>query len=300
MKKLLLFAVLAATSLISYAQVGIGTVTPDASAALDVTSTTGGLLPPRMTQTERHDITTTPAAAGLIVYCTDCGANGELQLFNGASWVNMAGDAAAVPVPVFIPFVTSVATGKVWMDRNLGATQVAESSTDADSYGDLYQWGRKKDGHQIRTSDVSRGLVESGAESDRFIWGSSYDWLDDKDDTRWAASRTANDNDPCPPGFKVPSQAELEAERDNGFWGNDSPQNDASGALNSVLRLPAAGYRDHTGDLVPAGSFGYYWSSTVSGPYARGLYFRGSSSSAGMRSSTRARGLSVRCIKIEE
>jgi uncharacterized protein (TIGR02145 family) len=299
MKKLLIFAVLAATSLISYAQVSIGTVTPEASAALDVTSTTGGLLPPRMTQTERHDITTTPAAAGLIVYCTDCGANGELQLFNGASWVNMAGDAAAVPVPVSvsIPSVTSLTTGKVWMDRNLGATQVAESSTDEASYGDLYQWGRKKDGHQIRTSRAYPGPVKSGAEDDWFIKG-SYDWLDRKDDTRWAAPRTANDNDPCPPGFKVPSQAELEAERNNGFWENDSPQNNASGALNSVLRLPMAGYRTPTGVLPPAGSNGNYWSSTVGNTSAVYLRFDGDNAVTGGQ--FRANGCSVRCIKIEE
>ncbi|VVM21411.1 hypothetical protein BSPWISOXPB_2895 [uncultured Gammaproteobacteria bacterium] len=32
-------------------------------------------------------------------------------------------------------------TGKIWLDRNLGATQAATSRTDSASYGDLYQWG---------------------------------------------------------------------------------------------------------------------------------------------------------------
>ena len=41
---------------LSYAQVGVNTNNPDASAALDITSTTGGLLPPRMTTTERDAI----------------------------------------------------------------------------------------------------------------------------------------------------------------------------------------------------------------------------------------------------
>jgi hypothetical protein len=36
----------------------------------------------------------------------------------------------------------------VWLDRNLGATQVATSLNDSDAYGDLYQWGRAKDGHE--------------------------------------------------------------------------------------------------------------------------------------------------------
>ena len=50
-----------------------------------------------------------------------------------------------------VPTVTS-ATGKVWMDRNLGAAQVATSATDEAAYGDLYQWGRPEDGHEKRTA----------------------------------------------------------------------------------------------------------------------------------------------------
>ena len=56
-------------SLIANAQVGIGTVTPNASSVLDITSTTQGLLAPRMTTVQRNAITT--PADGLIVYDTD-------------------------------------------------------------------------------------------------------------------------------------------------------------------------------------------------------------------------------------
>ena len=56
MKKVLLSAAFIAASFTSIAQVGVGTTTPDASAALDITSTTGGLLPPRMTTTQRDAI----------------------------------------------------------------------------------------------------------------------------------------------------------------------------------------------------------------------------------------------------
>lgn len=38
-----------------------------------------------------------------------------------------------------VPVVTS-ATGEVWMDRNLGASRAATSSTDTNAYGNLYQW----------------------------------------------------------------------------------------------------------------------------------------------------------------
>ena len=66
----------------TYAQVGINTETPDASAALDITSTTGGLLVPRMTETQRDEITS--AATGLMIYQTDGTAG--FYYYNGSSW----------------------------------------------------------------------------------------------------------------------------------------------------------------------------------------------------------------------
>ena len=73
----LLAAVLLTAS--TYAQVGIGTTTPDASSALDITSTTKGLLIPRMTAAQRDAITT--QSQGLIIFCTNCAfGEGELQI----------------------------------------------------------------------------------------------------------------------------------------------------------------------------------------------------------------------------
>jgi hypothetical protein len=63
------------------AQVGIGTATPNANAALDITSTTRGFLPPRMDTTARNAITTPPA--GLIIYNTSINA---FQCYNGTAW----------------------------------------------------------------------------------------------------------------------------------------------------------------------------------------------------------------------
>ncbi len=76
--------------------VGLGTATPNASAVLDVSSTTKGFLPPRMTQVQRTGIST--PAAGLLVYQTDAPAG--LYQFNGSTWSQVgAGN------------LTSVATG---------------------------------------------------------------------------------------------------------------------------------------------------------------------------------------------
>ncbi|MEI8142554.1 MAG: hypothetical protein WCG90_06785 [Chitinophagia bacterium] len=53
------------------AQTGIGTITPNASAKLEIASTDKGLLIPRMTKAQREAITLTAAANGLMVYQTD-------------------------------------------------------------------------------------------------------------------------------------------------------------------------------------------------------------------------------------
>jgi hypothetical protein len=62
-------------------QVGINTNTPNASAALEVVSTTTGFLPPRMTTTQKNAIAS--PAAGLVVY--DSTTN-KLCCYNGSTW----------------------------------------------------------------------------------------------------------------------------------------------------------------------------------------------------------------------
>jgi hypothetical protein len=61
--------------------VGMGTATPNAKAKLEISSTTQGFLPPRMTTTQRDAITTPPA--GLMVYNT---STNKLNFYNGSAW----------------------------------------------------------------------------------------------------------------------------------------------------------------------------------------------------------------------
>ena len=65
----------------SAGNIGVGTSTPDASALFDLTSTTRGLLPPRMTTAQRDAIST--PATGLVIFNTDLNL---LEIFNGTLW----------------------------------------------------------------------------------------------------------------------------------------------------------------------------------------------------------------------
>ena len=69
MKQFFTFLAAVVLTATTFAQVGIGTTTPDTSAALDITSTTKGLLIPRMTVNQRLAIAS--PVAGLLVYQTD-------------------------------------------------------------------------------------------------------------------------------------------------------------------------------------------------------------------------------------
>ena len=72
-------------TVLSYAQVGINTNTPDASSALEIESTTGGILIPRLTETQRDDISA--PAEGLMIYQTDGTAG--FYYYNGSGWATL-------------------------------------------------------------------------------------------------------------------------------------------------------------------------------------------------------------------
>jgi len=177
------------------------------------------------------------------------------------------------------------------MDRNLGASRAATSSTDEEAYGDLYQWGRGTDGHEKRTSSTTTTLSSSDTpgHGDFILAPSSpNDWRSPQNDNLWQG--VSGTNNPCPSGYRLPTDAEWEAERLS--WGS----NNSAGAFASPLMLPVAGYRYYSnGSLIVVGSRGHYWSSTVDGTYSRNLAFF--SSLADMDGSYRASGLSVRCLK---
>jgi uncharacterized protein (TIGR02145 family) len=183
------------------------------------------------------------------------------------------------------------AGGRIWMDRNLGATQRATSATDANSYGDLYQWGRGADGHQLRnsaTTTILSGSNQPGNGNFILVPTLPGDWRNPKNDNLWQGINGINN--PCPRGFRIPTIAEWEEESSK--WSTQS----AEGAYDSPLRLPRTGWRhSETNTLSEIGSHGVYWSSTLSSEFSRSMNIRTNFKSVG--GSRRAHGFAVRCIK---
>jgi uncharacterized protein (TIGR02145 family) len=289
MKKILLCASFIAASFAGSAQVGIGTTTPDASAALDITSTTKGLLTPRMTQTQRNAISS--PSTGLIVWCTNCGNSGELQVYNGTTWTNMiGGTASAVVLPT-----SQVSNGAggfyTFLSHNLGADTSLDPYTPVQGLnGDYYQWGKNAPDADVDNL-IGTTWGDQGGTTGNGNWTPDAKGL----------------QDPCPAGYRVPSSAEWVAVNTNNtvsrtgtFDGNTTEFGNAlhygTATDPKQLTLPAAGNRSYTnGALGYRGDSGSYWSSAENGSNAYYLLFSSSFVYPAF-SYNRAYGFSLRCI----
>jgi uncharacterized protein (TIGR02145 family) len=213
--------------------------------------------------------------------------------------------------------IISPVTGKKWLDRNLGATQVATAFDDYKAYGDLFQWGRPADGHQlVNWTSSSAGTSVNGttttlATSDNpghsnFIIGdinTTSDWRSDNNRNRWATISQG----PCPSGWHVPVKDEWAAETATSQGGTAS----SGGIIDNItgyskLKLTAAGLRAGVGSSSPAagqlwrnGERDRYWSSSdnFNGFYSDGVTFGIGSDYAEIVTASKSNGHSVRCIK---
>jgi uncharacterized protein (TIGR02145 family) len=211
--------------------------------------------------------------------------------------------------------IVSSVTGKKWLDRNLGAQQVATAFDDYKAYGDLFQWGRPADGHQLidwtsstQGTPVNGTVYDVTATSDnpdesRFIfppYDIPLDWRSDNNNNRWATTPQG----PCPAGWHVPSIDEWLAEVSNtkGGTANSGGMTNGSSAYNQ-LKLVFAGFRiiDAPGSVVIIQSSiaGHYWSTSeiINNSSSKITQFNPIIDGIQAGDEFKAQALSVRCLK---
>ena len=182
--------------------------------------------------------------------------------------------------------ITSPTTGRIWLDRNLGAERACVSYDDKLCYGDYYQWGRKADGHEKMGSETIEKSKSTTTDHGYFITTFRVrdrykDWMDG-DDYGQIRYNTWN---PCPTGYKVPSHNELGREK-------ISNRDDAF----KKLKLPSSGYRSGiSGVMFGKGKFGYVSTLLADHRFSRHLFF--DSTISNRHAYSRSEGFPVRCVK---
>ncbi|MEO8591555.1 MAG: T9SS type A sorting domain-containing protein [Flavobacteriales bacterium] len=196
------------------------------------------------------------------------------------------------------------ADGNVWLQQNLGSSDVATAHNDAAGFGDRYQWGRWDDGHALPTSNTQPAgfLPENnpgglGGGSDLFyLGGDPLGWWGDgsaSDTWQGTTVSTSNGIDPCAAlggAWHLPTQADWVS-----ILAAEGITNTTT-AFTSNLKLTAAGARDgQTGTVINAGLYGQYWSSTPSTVYAKDLTV-GDTWVNASDDALRGYGMCVRCL----
>ena len=154
-------------------------------------------------------------------------------------------------------------------------------------YGKLYQWGRKY-GQGYDKNDASVPELMDGGEftfqnavsdiySNVFFTSSKspYDWVSGLSYNLWNSGKESSpektEHDPCPNGWRVPTETEMGRLNDNysdwvvvegqrgRYFSGTHPYNETA----PQIFLPASGYRAYDGDAYGRNNYGYYWVSAA-------------------------------------
>lgn len=233
--------------------------------------------------------------------------------------------------------IDGIPTELEFLDRNLGAARAATAINDEQSYGWMFQWGRRADGHQtVDWTSPTKGSFRLGispntnAPTDRITaddtpfyqkgantgdwvldpnqatdkdYSLNYYWAAKKEDPEYASGGT---NNPCPKGFKVPSATEWTAV--STLVGKTLAAQD----IFELLAIPGTGYVQSNGSFTGAGGTGktaksYLWASdsgtgqnvtnNKDEKYAGYVMF---TTGKAVRAMDKAAAMPVRCVRIRE
>ena len=294
MKKILILLAIF-TSIVATAQsVGINAdgAAASASAMLDVSSTTKGFLPPRMTGAQRATITS--PAQGLMIYCTDCGSSGEPQYYDGTQWKKLIDGTATLPPPTEVVIGT-----QTWEIKNLDVTTYSDGTV-IPEVSDPTQWAALTTGAWCYYNNTTANGT---------TYGKLYNWYavagiwDEASKTDATLRKKL-----APTGWHVPTDAEWTTltttlggtsvaggkMKATTLW--NSPNTDATNS-SGFTGLPG-GCRYDDGAFGDVGYGGYWWSSSedeAASAWYRSLHYDYGDADSG--ASNKPDGSSVRYLR---
>ena len=195
--------------------------------------------------------------------------------------------------------------GVTWAPWNAGYSE-------AYPYGLLYQWHRKfgqvYEGTPSTATPTSATVVNKYSNKDTYYWYSSSTFKYDCISPQLTSWSMTIEHNPCPVGWRVPTENEMLSLIAAGHtWTNSGPNsmkgrwfggNHSTDHQGSIF-LPASGYRDITSKTsIVRGSVGCYWTSgsTPSSPY-NSFFMNFTSTQIDSGYNYRGMGYSVRCVK---
>lgn len=247
------------------------------------------------------------------------------------------------PVTITVTYPDGTTGTQTWLDRNLGAKRAAITYDDNMAFGSYFQWGRKADGHEKVfwtlgadnkwTSSVTSVIAElainrANTGHDDFIT-STGDWASDMSNATnglWGGKQQSitstapnydnldfatmlgdatQENNPCPPGYRVPTPFEVHLMM-NAMLGETLKYNVVNTVVDVVNKLAASpmhfaatGNRaNSTGAIANINTYIFLWTNAANSAN-NAFRFQATTTSAGTRLSAiqKANAYSIRCIK---
>jgi uncharacterized protein (TIGR02145 family) len=272
---------------------GVGTNSPSASAQLDVSSTSKGFLPPRMTEEQRDLIAVNSVSAGLIIWCTNCGVSGELEVYNGVTWTNMVGASAALS--------TVLMGSQYWRGKNLDVATYRDGTVIPQVTNNADWTGLTTGAWCYYNNDPANGA----------IYGKLYNWYAVAGIWNEASKTDASQRKKlAPTGFHVPTDEEWLTLSTN-LGGNTvaggkmkttgttrwtAPNTDATNE-SGFAALPG-GFRASDGKSYQLGAMGFWFSATDFDSGRGGVcYLENYDGWLGLNPDNKFFGFSVRCLR---
>ncbi len=285
---------LPANGLYVYGSVGVGNETPSTSAKLEISSTSKGFLPPRMSNTQMNAIAS--PATGLMVYNTSFKSP---FFYNGSVWKQMYNNIGVSGEPIYYggqTYETVIIGNQIWMAENLnvgiaiaGSANQTDNSTiekycyddntsNCDTYGGLYQWDEMM---QYNTTEGVQGICPTG-------WHLPTD--DEWKTLEMELGMSQSEADTT--GWRGTDEGEKM--KSTSGWNNNGNGTNSSG----FNALPG-GFRFINGSFFDLGYNGYWWSSSEysgsSASWIRHLDYN--HDQVDRNYNTKTLGFSVRCLK---